>query len=427
MKKDTYDFIDIVEEVEEEQPLFSMRMNQEILLLLALQSKQIKLKKILNPNFFYTAETIGDYTTTNSIVLNNEKNKICKYESQLLETYSNSVLWEQNFTWKYNFEKITLINKNAFNITIDILIPNFNNGEYIDETLNYIFNQQTNYNYNILINDDGSSDESVEIINKYIKIYPNKIRLFKNETNCGLFKTIMTLYEHTKSDYFTVLDSDDYWCNTNFIEHALNFLEANTEYSLYANNTVKLKNKTFIEYHYYTNTVCDIDINKLNKLSFIPHTSATIFRNIIFKENVPEKLLNVNSIDCESFRGDTFRITLHLDKAKGFLELGKISGVYRITERGLWNGLNSYAKNVTNMNTLFNINLYFDDKYKTIFDDKFDNNKLLDINKRLSMNEDSDNYDESICLYKVLIDYLETYNNKAIYEENFLFYDIENY
>ena len=61
-----------------------------------------------------------------------------------------------------------------------VLIPNYNNSKYLEECLNSVLSQITNFEYHIYINDDCSKDNSIQIINEYIIKYPGKITLFQN-------------------------------------------------------------------------------------------------------------------------------------------------------------------------------------------------------------------------------------------------------
>ena len=81
-------------------------------------------------------------------------------------------------------ESQTEENKEPF---LTIFSPNFNNEKYISETIKSIINQ-TYSNFEYLIIDDGSTDNSWEIIQKYAK-KDKRIKILRNEKNLGIVKT----------------------------------------------------------------------------------------------------------------------------------------------------------------------------------------------------------------------------------------------
>ena len=68
--------------------------------------------------------------------------------------------------------------------TIGVIIPNYNSGLYIKKCLDSLLEQEYKVS-EIIIVDDCSTDESIEIINKYVKCNDN-VFLFQNEKNMGV-------------------------------------------------------------------------------------------------------------------------------------------------------------------------------------------------------------------------------------------------
>lgn len=92
---------------------------------------------------------------------------------------------------------------------VSILIANYNNSQFIEETLDSVINQ-TYQNIEIIIIDDASYDNSVEIINEYITTHPqSKFELYKNKTNYGCGRTKKICVDIACGDYFAFLDPED--------------------------------------------------------------------------------------------------------------------------------------------------------------------------------------------------------------------------
>lgn len=93
---------------------------------------------------------------------------------------------------------------------ISIIMPCYNAGLFISDSINSVIGQ-TFPHWELLIVDDCSSDDSVKIINQYIKA-DNRIKLFSIERNSGTAYIPRNLgVENAIGDYIAFLDTDDIW------------------------------------------------------------------------------------------------------------------------------------------------------------------------------------------------------------------------
>lgn len=90
---------------------------------------------------------------------------------------------------------------------VSVMLPVYNSEETIEKSLRSILNQ-TYKNFEVLLIDDGSNDNSYEICKEYENIYSN-VRLFKNNKNIGLTKSLNLLIKESKGKYICRQDSDD--------------------------------------------------------------------------------------------------------------------------------------------------------------------------------------------------------------------------
>jgi glycosyltransferase involved in cell wall biosynthesis len=93
---------------------------------------------------------------------------------------------------------------------VAIGVPNYNYAHYVVETLNSVANQ-TYPNIELIIVDDFSTDNSVEVIDHWINSYRGNITInfIKNKVNLGLTKVCNIILENAKGKYFQTLDADD--------------------------------------------------------------------------------------------------------------------------------------------------------------------------------------------------------------------------
>ena len=95
---------------------------------------------------------------------------------------------------------------------VSAIINNYNYGRFIGEAIESVLNQ-TYQNIELIIVDDGSTDNSREVIEKYTKECPDKITAVFKE-NGGQASAFNSGFELAKGEIICFLDSDDYWFPT---------------------------------------------------------------------------------------------------------------------------------------------------------------------------------------------------------------------
>ena len=90
---------------------------------------------------------------------------------------------------------------------VTVLIPTYNRADFICPTINSVINQ-TYCDWKILLVDDGSTDNTLEVIEKnFPKETP--ITIIRNSTNLGISRALNIGLDHTDTPYLVQLDSDD--------------------------------------------------------------------------------------------------------------------------------------------------------------------------------------------------------------------------
>ena len=105
---------------------------------------------------------------------------------------------------------------------VSIIMPNYNCEKFLDETIISVLNQ-TYQNWELLVVDDCSSDNSVKIIKSYID-RDDRIKLFINETNSGAAASRNWAMREATGKWIAFLDSDDLWLPEK-LEKQLAFME----------------------------------------------------------------------------------------------------------------------------------------------------------------------------------------------------------
>jgi glycosyltransferase involved in cell wall biosynthesis len=112
---------------------------------------------------------------------------------------------------------------------LSVIVLCYNFEKYIEQCLYSILSQRTNFDFEILIRDDCSTDKSSSIIDRLAGMNPN-IRFIKGKDNIGFSKSYEELLNLSKGEYIAYTDGDDYWLNNNKLQRQVDFLETNKSY-----------------------------------------------------------------------------------------------------------------------------------------------------------------------------------------------------
>lgn len=176
---------------------------------------------------------------------------------------------------------------------LSICVQTYQHVGFIEACLESILQQKTNFEFEILLGEDASTDGTREICIKYAEKFPDKIRLFLHhrENNIeiggaptGRFNFMYNLFS-ARGKYIALCEGDDYWTDPLKLQKQVDFLEDNPDYNICFHRVNILdKGKLFPDYieGRYNNIknrpISIIDL--LREGNFI-HTTSVVFRNKI--------------------------------------------------------------------------------------------------------------------------------------------------
>lgn len=106
---------------------------------------------------------------------------------------------------------------------VSIIMPSYNTAKYIADSINSVINQ-TYENWELIIVDDCSIDNTDDVVNEFLK--DKRIKYFKNEKNSGAAISRNKALRETKGRWIAFLDSDDLWIPEK-LEKQIIFMEEN--------------------------------------------------------------------------------------------------------------------------------------------------------------------------------------------------------
>ncbi|MCR4661100.1 MAG: glycosyltransferase [Clostridia bacterium] len=127
------------------------------------------------------------------------------------------------------YRHIPKINNDIF---LSIIITFYNQEQFVNKCLTSVFSQQTNFSYEVIIIDDGSTDNTVMSVKEWITKYPNTIKLYQTNSTDNRKDQIAQVsrcrllgVSNISGKYVTFLDGDDYYPCEKKIQLQLSMLE----------------------------------------------------------------------------------------------------------------------------------------------------------------------------------------------------------
>lgn len=120
------------------------------------------------------------------------------------------------------------------NILVSVICTAYNQEKFIRQCLDSFIMQETNFKFEVLINDDASTDGTADIIKEYEQKYPDIIKPIyqtDNQYSKGISNMITHLFPRVKGKYVAFCEGDDYWTDPLKLQKQFDFMEANPEYS----------------------------------------------------------------------------------------------------------------------------------------------------------------------------------------------------
>lgn len=205
------------------------------------------------------------------------------------------------------------------NETIDILMPNYNGEKFIQKCLNSILSQ-TYKNLRIVIVDDGSTDNSLKIIQNIAKQHSN-IEVFTKQNENNISKTRNFLLTKIKSKYFTFFDNDDY-AEPEYIETLYNLMKTyNADVSLCSKSRHKdTKNVNLSKF----NKKCDTVLFMNQQECIAEMLSSNLFNGTVYCKLMKSSLVQNSKFDPNIHYGEDLDFCYQIMKnAQSFVYTSK--------------------------------------------------------------------------------------------------------
>ncbi|MCR6545242.1 glycosyltransferase [Dehalobacterium formicoaceticum] len=135
-------------------------------------------------------------------------------------------------------------------VLVSVICITYNHENYIGDAIEGFIMQQTDFDFEILIGEDCSTDGTRKVIESYANQYPEKIKLITSDQNVGMIENYRRVYAKSSGKYIAECEGDDYWTDPQKLQKQVDFMEAHPECSMcfHAAEVIDVRNNTRVAY-----------------------------------------------------------------------------------------------------------------------------------------------------------------------------------
>lgn len=265
---------------------------------------------------------------------------------------------------------------------VSVCITTYNHENYIKQALDSVLAQEADFDFEILIGEDDSSDNTRAICIEYAEKYPDKIRLFLNdrknviyidEIATGRWNFINNI-KHAKGKYVAIIEGDDYWTDKKKLQYQANLLTEKPGCSICFHDAQILFEETNVYCEFSTHLIKSYGHNPLAGGNIIEFGIKEIFEkwmmptaSIMYRR---ESLDSLPKWFCKIFSGDRAMQLLLADKGQ-VIYLNRKMCVWRRHSQGLSNYIDGVWLQKNKLNIFHEFNKYKNYKYDELLSIRF--------------------------------------------------------
>lgn len=317
------------------------------------------------------------------------------------------------------------------NILLSVEMITYKHEAYIKQAIEGVLMQETNFEFELIIADDCSPDNTENVVRDFINKHPkgHLIKYFRHEKNIGMNANASFAVNQCHGKYVAICEGDDYWIDPLKLQKQVDFLEANQDYGL-------IHTQTFFK-HFNSDEIqlssTDRSNNNFEDLIY-KNTIATL--TTCFKKDLLMKYLqDVKPQDKPWVAGD-LPLWLWFSLNSKIYFLNEVTTVYRVVPGSASNTIGS-AKYFEFVKSRLSIKEHFIREYRNdqklldyIYDDFYKDVEYhsLKLRNLESMEELMKNFKEknNVVKYYYFSILKRTVNYTSLFEFIFLFYKVYN-
>lgn len=125
-------------------------------------------------------------------------------------------------------------------MTLNVILVTYNHSKFIQDSLRGILFQKTNFDFDIIVADDYSTDDTLAQIREVEAKSTISFRYLSSERNLGISQNYRRAFEACDAKYVAVLEGDDFWTTPDRLQKHVDFLEHHYECAMSYNRFIRV-------------------------------------------------------------------------------------------------------------------------------------------------------------------------------------------
>ena len=164
---------------------------------------------------------------------------------------------------------------------VSIVMLAYNHERFIEQALDSVLMQETEYEYELIVGEDCSKDCTREIVKRYEEKFQGRMSPLYRDKNLGMIKNLLDCLTHCTGEYIAMLEGDDFWTDCGKLQKQVDFLETHSEYAACVHNwNIVSACNAFIRKGFEEDSAHDYTLQDVESFALPAQTSTLIVRNI---------------------------------------------------------------------------------------------------------------------------------------------------
>lgn len=240
---------------------------------------------------------------------------------------------------------------------VSVCVCTYNQQETLRETLQHLLEQQGDFELEIVVGEDCSTDSTRTILLETAQRYPQIKPILQTE-NQGLLRNFHAVLQACTGDYITLCAGDDFWHDHQKLSKQIDYLESHPQCGLVYTSVIR--------WH--------VDEPGQPRETYVPRAlpKGREFQTLMRQNPIPAisvcfrstllQYIDMETFDREGFRIEDYPMWLEFSRHTRFHYLPHATATYRITGQSISHS-NQYEKSISYQKAIFQIRRYYQQKY----------------------------------------------------------------